>query len=415
MSGFSDIKKLYTDTIKADKLKYESPNLQLSDRKPVLVEAFYNIEGTTSSTTIGFDSIPKYIGSDAPTRYNKIVDVVMFGWSAQEREKSDDPNIGFAYKQVGQSLIMGDTFVPLPGSFFRVSMDNQYFLYQVTDVTEILDKDRPMYQITHEKYADNSEERYSLIESQVVANFKYIADYVGVPDKKVVIPIDKYNNLVNITNIIKDLQIQYMRAFYDTKLTHTMVCRKLVNNIEEYFYSPFVIEFIKETMCLYDDVKNMNIVLSHETIADIKFKMIYESSIYKKIMNETYSIDDTGIVNFIIDRYDNSAFFSHFNRVPNKTINIIDHDNLFDLKVNSGDYNMYILDLKVNSSALDMAIDSFMNISLKVSDLKGYKINPYSIDDYMKIPIVIYLLKRYGMGDLVKKPYSDSIMDILNI
>ena len=80
MAGFENIKKQYVSLVKAEQQKYETPNMQLTDKKPVLVEAFYNIDGNNSSVMAGFETVPSYISNNSAVRYNKILDVVMFGW-----------------------------------------------------------------------------------------------------------------------------------------------------------------------------------------------------------------------------------------------------------------------------------------------------------------------------------------------
>lgn len=419
MAGFENIKKQYVSLVKAEQQKYETPNMQLTDKKPVLVEAFYNIDGNNSSVMAGFETVPSYISNNSAVRYNKILDVVMFGWSAESREKSDEPNVGFVYNQEGQSLIMSDTFVPIEGSFFRIYMDNQYFLYQVTSVSEVLDKDRPMYLITHDKVAHNQESRYTEIESQVTNTYKYIAENVGLPDKKVVIPIDNYNKLANITNIIKSLQMQYLKAFYDTKLAHTLVCRTIVDNEDVMYYSPYVIEFIKRTSCLKDDNRNINIVLTHETIALIEFQMQYHKSFFNSIVEDMDIVEDITETLMYITDYDSTCVFSFFNRIPNKKIKIIttETESMMKMIIADGSYEIIKVPNLSNTDAslLDRAIVNYKNISLLLEELKRYRVDPYSIHDYLKIPVVIFILKKYGLNDLVKKPYSDSILDILNI
>ena len=419
--GFTDVKKQYIELVEAEKSKYENPNLQLNNKKMVICDRFYNICNKVNAGGVGFENIASYIGEDSPVKYDKIYDVVMFGLNAQERTKEEDPEKGFVYREIFESVIMGNTFEPYEGSMFTLMNDNGYYIYQITFAEEILDKDRSAYRIQFEKYTDILQDQFSYIDKQVVEEFKYIYENVGFPDKKVVVPMTAYNEFVNTANTIKYLQNEYIKAFYK-KMYKTICCEK---DGKDFYYSPALIEFVSNTNCLYDEGNAINLYFTHETIVEQEFRHTYKDTLYYKASDRGLSSYDKKDLTYSILPYDLTNIFSFFNKVNGKNVYIIDKD----------PNTLKMIDLQGLSSVKDMGLflgtpedkdksaytiyDNMWSIVDNVEGLiklfDGYEIDESSISDYMLIPFVIYVLKNKGLRKQVTTKYSDSILNLLGL
>ena len=420
--GFSDVvKKQYVELIEAEKAKYENPNLQLNSKKMVICDKFYNISNKVTAGGIGFENIASYIGEVSPVKYEKIYDVIMYGLNAQERTKEEGAEKGFVYREIFESVIMGNTFEPYEGSMFTLLNDNGYYVYQITFAEEIMDKDRSAYRIQFEKYSDILQTQFSYIENQVIGEFKYVSENVGFPDKKVVIPMTAYNTFVNTDNTIRYLQNEYIKAFYK-KMYKTICCEK---DGDDFYYSPALIEFIRNTNCLYDDNNSINLYFTHETIVEQEFRHTYKDTMYYKASDRGMSIYGKKDLTYSILPYDLTNVFSFFNRVNSKNVYIIDKDpntlKMIDLQGISSVRSMGLF-LGTPEGKDKSAFTVYDNMWLSLDNVEGllkifenYEIEESSIEDYMLIPFVIYILKNKGLKKQVTTKYSDSILNLLGL
>ena len=113
--GFGNVKSDYTKQINASRERVLHPDMALSDKKPVVLTKYYNIDLNASTGYKGTQDVKGYIGPDSPVRYRKIYDMISYGFSDVKKVKNKDATKGFVYEKHGVTYILADIFEPYEG------------------------------------------------------------------------------------------------------------------------------------------------------------------------------------------------------------------------------------------------------------------------------------------------------------
>ena len=307
--GFGNVKSDYTKQINASRERVLHPDMALSDKKPVVLTKYYNIDLNASTGYKGTQDVKGYIGPDSPVRYRKIYDMISYGFSDVKKVKNKDATKGFVYEKHGVTYILADIFEPYEGDFFVTLIDHTQQIYVVTSVDEDIDDDKPVYRLEFDAYVPDDDPKYDLIDKQVVSEWVYLNEYPGSFRKKIV-EITLYNKIMELSAIATKLQQYYSKCFYNANY-NTFVCYNKVT--KSYLYSPILIEYLKNTNVLFNDKLALNLQLEHETLIERpEFDMVYKTSLYNKIV-EGLSFNSDDLI-FSKDKYKNEDAFSFFNR-----------------------------------------------------------------------------------------------------
>lgn len=415
LNGFEsvDINKHITNLVKADNEKTFHPTIALMDKARIPIKAYYHIDREASTASGGNMSVSSFIGKDSPVRYSKIEGMVMYGFIEDLRKRDRNDVTGYQMIKRGASYLIGGVFEPLENSFFTLTMDNEDYLYQITSVEPIQDKDKPIYRITHKAYVSNDNEKYYDIESQVVSNYQFVVENLGT-EYNVLVDKGIYDTMMTRMSRIKHLQIQYLRAFYD-KETSTLLCRDR-SDVTKRYYSDVVVEFIRRTNCLHIPDSKVNVQLQHEIIPNDLFNYDFDDSIHARILDEkTINTNDTLYSTRIYKTGDN--VFSFLDKVDYTVINLSKDSERIEIASSIDiEDNLYAKTIPYGKDSIfKKLLDNGMNVKkLNMNDLNNLRIKPYDLDSFIHMPIVIFLLLNDTESELVSR-YKHTICDMLQI
>lgn len=405
--GFKDdtIVKQNLEMIQAENDKVLHPSASLLNKRPIQITAFYNVDPYKSEVDGGFANVQSWIGLDSPIKYQKINNLIGYGFTEDQKTKSKNEHEGFIYEKVGVTYLLADTFEPFEKSFFKTIVDGEMFLHLVTSVEEVADTLKPSYKLTHQPYIPKSDPKYDLIEKQVVDNMMYMDENRGT-GHKVIINMDTYNKLIENINMIRLLQSMYIKTFFNVKYNAFVA-----EDGDTLLYSSFLTEFIIKHRLLYNEKNDMNIYVSHEVVLDKGFQNDYLDTIYYDVENKLSVLKD---VVFSKSSYDNSSKFSFFNKFEfeKKPISVLDYD--LDIIDNIGNYNVDQLKNFIHRIINDPNDKYFKIIRAQGVDLtmfeefKKFKLKTTDISAFILMPILIYKLK-FDTGEATKDAYDSTI------
>lgn len=413
MSAFKDIEinNHIENIVKAEDLKTFHPSASLLDHARIPVKEFYLIDRFESTTGKGNMTVEALIGPSSPARYTKIQNFVMYGFIEELRKRNRDDVTGFKFIKRGTSYILGGVFEPIENSFFRVTIDNEDYLWQITSVEPIIDRDKPIYRVTHKPYVSSSNELYDYIDNQVVKNLTYIPENVGT-EYSPLVETEVYDKLVKRAAVIRALQTKYIKSFYDEEL-NTFVA-KVKGDSETLYYSPLVVEFLKKTQSLHHEALSVNMYISHETFIDDNFIYEFEDSIYGAIL-EGETMDKFKGLFSKIPYSKGSNMFSTFEKTD-KTIYEIgkvesvletykpSEPDLFVVSIDATDIYSEIADHSWDVTAIEDIYDRLLKHRLYSYDLRAY----------LYTPIIINILLQINESNISKR-YNEFFGNILGI
>ncbi len=219
----------------AAKKKIDNPFYTFTDKHPTTC-TFYNVNDTRSTLDEGTKQIADIEGTDAPLRYNKITDVIVYGIERIQTEL-EVGDYGLESQDIeGEAIIPPNTFQPYIDSYFTINhiTKGQYW-FRITKVTtDSLEDGSNFWKIEYilDDVGTND------IESRVIKKFRFIADNVG-SNYKAVIDDESFLFVEKVEGIIDTLQTFYHHTFFrDTLQTYVYKYQ------DEYFYDAETIEFI---------------------------------------------------------------------------------------------------------------------------------------------------------------------------
>ena len=407
----SDINHWVSNQVKIEDSKYLHPSAGLMDKPPIPVTAYYHINREESMASPGDLNIKSLLGDDSPVRFDKIEGLLMYGFMEDLRRRDRDNVTGYKNIKRGASYIIGGVFEPFENDLFMVTMDNNDYIYQITSVDAIQDKDKPIYRITHMPYVSDQDATYNALVNlgkQVVRNMVYIPENIGT-EWEVLVEKTVYERLMNRMSFIQRLQMEYLMAFYDKKM-NTFLCKDR-NDPTVRYYSDVLIEFLIKSDILYNKDMATNIVLTHEIKPKPTFEFDFDETTHGLLLrgernvpvDTAYTIDvyQKGTLPFsFLEKYD----FKYYNLSCDKdTYDIANNDPTFIKQVPFSDDSLF-KKLQDNDMNIEELYKSSQNLS--------YRIKPYDLDAFMRIPIVLYYLIHKTENDITTR-YNHFIADLL--
>ena len=265
-----------------------NPFYVINDKKPVLC-TYYNINKEYSSLDPGSKLQFSNMGQDSPLRYNKVENMILYGFNRVELN-TDNGEFGLeADKIEGDCYILPNTIVPTEGDYFKVDhITDSTWLFIVKDVQkDTLDNGSNAYRISYKlEYHDNTE-----IQEKVVNNFTMIDDIEGTNIAKVV-RCEDYDIALLLDEAAVMLKKYYEELFYNEKVqTFTYM------DCTEYrTYDPYMIEFLIRNKIL-DNGDESYIYVTHQLQVPTTFSIDYNHTFFRafekcdkdKILTYNYS------------------------------------------------------------------------------------------------------------------------------
>lgn len=275
------------------KERMKNPYYLHSDKKPTIV-TYFNKDNARSTLDDGLKIAYEEVGEDSPFKYNKIEDFYIYGLD-QIQLKLEVSEFGLAADTVtGDGIILPNTIVPCPGDYFQITyLDNKY-LFEVIEVdTDTLENGSNFYKIQYEySKKDDSE-----ILNQVADNYKMIIDHVGT-QFKTIIKNTEYDFVDILDEVCCKLK-EYYKSLYFSDRVETFI---LSNDFDDYFYDPYLIEFIIRNK-LMEDKSQKYIHICQQMTLPKTFAIDYDNSFFRNI--ETKSINRLTKNRYVVGEYIN--------------------------------------------------------------------------------------------------------------
>lgn len=386
------LKEYQKNVLNTEIIKRNHPDIVITDKKPIYVKSYYNINRTASTVSQGTGRIEEYIGNNSPLRFNKINGLVLYGYTAEERSSEMDETVGEVVVEVFTSELPAYAFEPTEGDYLTLEVDDATWLYVVTDTFDLDDLDKTRFQITYRKIANNKDDKYSLIEKQVVSESVFTPENIGTT-LPLLVDINAYNESVDKLNIIRELTLEYVSAFYDVTANAIMCYDKKLNRK---MYSIMLTEFISRNKILFLENDNMEIILTQEVLLPDNLDNMYLDSIFGNISRlDISTLQSKKLIG--LDYNTESNPFSHLYQYMHNIINIEDCDDsnsvlcsLYPDRIFSL-YDNYNNNLKI-AALINSAID-FNKVFMNKDDILCC-IRNKDIEAMYLVPFIIYKYKN---------------------
>ena len=268
-------KQTMDSLVEGIKSKLNNPYYLYNDKKATIVD-YYN-QNTTMST-LDEGSLMRYsnIGTDSPARFNKISDAYLFGLD-KVTVNLDLGDWGTEAEPIeGEAIVLPNTFIPIPGDYFRIKQVSEPVLFKILNVSyDTLDSGANMYRINY-KLSNANEAKVEQIERQVVKNFKMVVGNVGT-NFNARIEENDYNLVAQFEGVVESLKRYYTDLFFDRKV------QTFVVNVDGFpMYDPYLIEFMIRNNIFSEEGDNY-MHISHQTCLPHTFGINYDTTFFRSV------------------------------------------------------------------------------------------------------------------------------------
>lgn len=244
-----------------------NPFYTLNDKKPTLV-TYYNINTDYTSVDPGSKIAYDNVGPDSPIRFNRIYDMLLYGFSKIELA-NEIGDFGLESNTIeGEAYILPGTIVPYEGDFFEVDhIKDSTWLFIVKDVQkDTLDNGSNAYKISYRIEYDSNKK----ILDNIVYNFKAIDVREGTNIHKIV-RCEDYEVAKILDEQAVKLKKYFNDLFYSDKV-QTFIFKDLTGYR---FYDPFMIEFLIRNKIL-DNGEDDYVHVTHQVPVVQTFSLEYD-------------------------------------------------------------------------------------------------------------------------------------------
>ena len=416
----TDIRKYNKELMKAEESKSAHPGMQLQDKKPVIVDTYYNLN-RKSSVSDNMGRIETYIDPNtSPLKFNAINNLIIYGYSEDGETTTEHPQLGTKQDAVFKSIIMANAFQPYVGDFIKLQIDDGW-LFVVTNVLDINNVtfiNQSMYEITYKKYVPSSSTKYTDIDKQVSDELVYMPENVGT-DKALLVNKTDYDTSVDILASYMNLVTQYIKQFYH-KVTNSFLVVDYYNP-KNFIYSSYVTEFICKNAIIYMPTKDIELYISHEALLRDDFQLRYECSLFAKVEDgDDISLDDlsTEYIKAVTPGEINP--FSHFYLTFDTYLLLEDNYDMINILRNTSgisDGSVFSIMDKTNDAFNQDLIDLVMvPNAIKKYSFKKLKFSRDNITAYLLVPIILYHLQmEYDALTGGNKTMNSVLTDIFGV
>lgn len=359
-----------------------------SDKNPTFV-TYYHINNINSTTDSGLLNIEQIIGNNSPLKFQKIENFPIYGIEQIQLDLSDEEE-GLTTNFDGDGIILPNTIKPLPNDFFIIPYLKTDCLFMVNQISYDTIKSNSFYKIQYNMRTLDSE-TVSDIESQVLQKYTCVFKNIGTQDN-CLIEEDAYKYVKELENVYSDISKKYLNLYYSEKYNAVTY-----NNFEYKIYDDFLTNFINKNRLFNANEKYKTIYLNLEDYGD-HFPVIYDNCIYSIIENNT--MKDLEYIRYELRpiTYMHSIFL-YYGKNDFKSVKFYDKgketylsDNLIDaIKGNIIENSNNIIE-ELLIKYFNNSIESVFQIN--IDKLKNYKFK-YSFNEYIMIPILLFILKHY--------------------
>ncbi len=390
--------------LQSDLLK--NPFYLFNDKKGIPVD-YYNINTSKStldnSLKIAYDDH----GPDSPIRYNLIRDMYIYGID-RIALNLENGEYGVESSEIsGDAVILPDTITPYVGDNFVINMAKQRFIFNVTNANiDTFDNGANYWRIEYTlNHLDDKEFRPLIIDE-----YEFISGNIGTNYSPVLLKT-KFDICKILDDAAVNLKTLFKGLYFNDKVqTYTFVylyhvCK--INMNSDYFYDPYMIEFIIRNGILKDNSGEYNFI-DHKTHLRPEFNIKYNHSIWKilevneknelpvcKHSSSAQYIDDPATI--FSSRYEeyfelnyndpdpvSEMFAPSIDILNNQVIGHILEDQLFDQNTKYTKYNILIKYFNHHTFGVEDIIPFERIIETE-----------NNMENYFLIPMAIYVIEKY--------------------
>lgn len=280
MAGkFSNTK--YNDTvdsvISTMKNAIKNPYYKWSDKPPTSTE-YFNINTEQSTLDEGSQLVYSDKGANSPLKYNRIDNMMLYGIENMALQLSSE-DFGVESSAIeGEAIILPNTIIPYVGDRFCISYLKNKVIFKVTEVSDdTLEDGANIYKISYR----SSTNTYDDIHHHVIDNYTMIVSNIGTKYNPI-IKSEVYDLMDKMDSMLVSLKTYYKDIFYSSRV-QTFVFKYC----ENYFYDPYLIEFIRNNKLLDGDDEYIYIThqLPLEPLFPIKYTKTFFYCLENKDMN----------------------------------------------------------------------------------------------------------------------------------
>lgn len=402
-----------TSTERYSKFQADAPNFV----------TYYSKDFEKSTSDISLDNTEEIIGSNSSLRYNKLKDFPLYSVGQINPNIEWDEETGLDSSLETEALVLPGTIEPLPNDFvvfqYQTNDNQNSRIYQVENVEFTSHESSAYYKITLKNFNVNVTD----IESQVSNTYRTIYANIGTDKKSLILEEDYYETRNNISSVQKLSNI-LINEFYDKNLNLFVYYDEEFSGIALKKYIDLnLAKFVFENNLLVESntyLKNIVPYTDRNPNNERENNKKYKNSIYYKLMNK-----DKKLPNLIKTEISKDSFLSMFSekyiqidylRTSNE-VNLEKSLELFDgtftelpniSKINrinedyQGPKSLAFLEDKYRIINLYLNDDKIKNDFIKHVVKKYEDTEVYTLEDYILIPILIYILKD-NMEKVFKK------------
>lgn len=254
---------------------------KFSDKPPTPVE-YFHINKHASTLDEGSQLAFADIGKDSPLRFNLVHDFMLYGIDTpiSLSYQSDEYGVESAAIE-GEAYVLPNTIKPIPNDIFIIKYLKETVIFIVTEVSpDTLNDGSNMWRINY-RSKSTYRERLQELYRQVVSEYNFIIDNIGT-DYNCILKTDVVDFVKLVDEKMKTLKSYFKSIFYNKRVqtfTYTY--------LNEYFYDPYMIEFLKRNKILEGD--DEYVYVAHQTQLDTLFPMLYNNTIFRCLETKDYS------------------------------------------------------------------------------------------------------------------------------
>lgn len=371
---------------------------------PVL-GTWYNFNSTMSKTDNGTEDIDHLLGKESPVRYNKILNMPVYGLPKDMNPEITAGEGGLLDMNMElEVVVLPNAFKPQPYDYFLYKFGGEFntrsVLFRINNVNVTTIKSNSYYKCNMAMIEIDDDSQLSMLETQVVKTYRTDLDRIGTNDN-CFIEDTVFEKIHAVEALADDLLDQYIQLFYSARYNCFIYKPSLDDNME---YDPYLSNFIIHSHMAETKKNSITTVVFDQ---DADFPALYNMTFFRAI--ETRKTRDIP-KNLYVQPYP-------FTR---KTVNPFAYwgeDYAYKLVVNRDDENLGIgskyqdysfysnimLNDEKGLNPIEASIVRYFNSQEDIKlfnddDLTWLEDNvlTYKQYHYMLIPITILLLRKYA-------------------
>ena len=411
MGRFIDDKEFINNNVAELTKNMESQYAIFTPGTPTFTNYFY-INKIASSVDSGLRMAESIVGVDSSVKYTLVKNFPLFNIEQMMLELEDtDHGLDSSYEAEG--IILPNTVKPTPDDFFSIVYLGKNILFRVSDVKYDTLKNNNYYKISFElKATDDS--YYNDFLKRVVETYVCIYRNYGT-ENKFLVKEETLINVIKIKELYEDISKRYRLLFHDT-FNNALVYRGLNNPYGCPVYDPYLSHFCNTQHLFSVDPNDINNIYFYEETKDI-FDINYSNNSFYRVLEEkdidTLQYPDLMLYGYTSPFYQDSIF-EYNSDMDVMYIELSTKDNVYGKVVvpyvNEDLVENIISNTQIEDMFLDNVIVLYINSSIKelekvFSDTKRIDVlNTY--DHYIKIPMLMYIIKQFIDFVMVKEQVS---------